>query len=270
LQKRDKFKGGLFMSNFYSDNTIVAFLDILGFKNLVYNSEHSKLIKVYQNLLLPIVQISSSLGKVKVIENGAVADTSKAVVNSIVVSDNIILWTPDASKISFDNIVSVVLILLVSSIYTGIPLRGSISMGPLSMISETNKIDNKLFWNISAVFGKSLVDAYNLEKDQQWSGCIIDKRLYNDNKDPELERFEYLKKSDKVMIYNVPFKCKGKYIEISHYAIDWPRGNEPPPTENMVRNAFSLHNKSIEDEDVKIKIENTIKFLNYSLKNSHK
>jgi len=142
------------MNSFHSENTIVAFLDILGFKDLVNNNGHDKLIRVYQNLLLPIVQHSSTFGKYKVIkkEDGqslAVADSSKAVISSLVISDSIVLWTPIASMKSFIDIAIVVRNLLVSGMYSGLPLRGAISIGPLSMINDTIEMNNELSMSFS-------------------------------------------------------------------------------------------------------------------------
>ncbi|MEY1640583.1 hypothetical protein [Tenuifilum osseticum] len=129
---------------------------------------------------------------------------------------------------------------------------------------------NELSWITTTFFGKSIVDSFNFEKDQQWSGCIIDdkliefyKSLYIDSKDSEIARLEYLEKSGILIKYNVPLKSK---VNMMHYAIDWPKGNKTNPTEDTIKTAFMKHNKSIDSEEVKIKIENTIKFLNYSLK----
>lgn len=143
----------------------VGFLDILGFSDLVTNNSEEKLIQIYEELLAPIVETGLSLPESP--------RPSNFKINSLVISDSIVLWTDDSTEESFFKIITVMGMILFAGIATGIPLRGSITAGSLTRLS--NKYESNTNNVTETVLGKGLVDAYLLEKTQQWSGCIISK-----------------------------------------------------------------------------------------------
>lgn len=65
--------------------------------------------------------------------------------------------------------------------------------------------------------------------------------------------------------YRVP--CSKGFID--YYYVNWvypaKKAFMQHPIEFIITEAFSRHNKSIEDEDVKAKIKNTVDFVKYSL-----
>ena len=111
----------------------VAFLDVLGFSDFVDNNDHSVLINIYNNIFTIFTTLGLACGQVKFVNNNgsgyATPDVSYMNVNSLIVSDSIILWTDNSSPKSFEDIVSCVRQTLSLSFVSGLPLRGSIVEG---------------------------------------------------------------------------------------------------------------------------------------------
>jgi hypothetical protein len=265
------------MNNNNSDIRFVAFLDILGFKNLVENNEHSKLLQLYNNLIIPNVQLSSALGQFKVIVNSegkqiAVPDVSKAKISNVIISDSILCWTENSTMKSFIDLIIVVRNLLIMGFYSGLPLRGGISYGPFSLIKHAQSVGANITWMTLACVGKSIVHSYEIEEKQQWAGCIIDnalieyyKNIYKDKLyDSSLATIEYLVEKNILIKYNVPLKND---TTEEFYTINWPKSVKDKPTEDIIKKAFLMHKKETADPDVTNKIENTISFMNFALKN---
>jgi hypothetical protein len=117
----------------------VAFMDVLGFKDMVENCTHEKLERVYKNAFVTNTTYSLAKGKVVPVHTEAgdfvTPDLSNPLTSCLIVSDSVILWTNDASMLSFINIVSTVGKILASGIYTGRPMRGGIALGEFSTIA---------------------------------------------------------------------------------------------------------------------------------------
>src|SRR5437016_1733681 len=110
-------------------NAFIAFLDILGFSELVERNDHTSLRKKY-DLFLGVVQLDLAGGKFKTEqrdgETVVVGDLTHAKVHALLVSDTLLLWTDKLSMTAFLHIVIVARSLLVSGLFTGFPLRGAI------------------------------------------------------------------------------------------------------------------------------------------------
>lgn len=154
--------------------------------------------------------------------------------------------------------------------FLGIPLRGGITEGIISIIKEQQKsnADNSQFTFV----GKSIVDAYLMEQKQEWSGCIISEsciKLYEQMLDSEANLSDdpqRLKRAVSLpslidrgflLKYNVPFKDE-KFSE--EYVINWVRQFNPKLNEKTIKDSFAAHKKSTNHPDVLRKIENTISF----------
>ena len=251
----------------------VSFLDVLGFKDLVYNNSHESLVGKYQNLFALNAELSLSNGAFTVIEQHgnrvAVADRTKINVNSLVISDSIILWTNNASMKSFIDVVVATRNLLIQGIFVGLPLRGGIALGPLSRLSY--KLDARTDNAIETFIGRGLVDACQTESSQQWSGCVIGatalaryEEQYHEHSATQdnLASVDHLVQSGLIVEYAVPMQGGRE----THTVINWPRGNQSPPTEDTVRKSFGMHNKTVAHPSVTLKIENTVQFLHAMLR----
>ncbi|HEU4963896.1 MAG TPA: hypothetical protein VFV52_08590 [Bacilli bacterium] len=143
----------------------------------------------------------------------------------------------------------------------GVPLRGAITKGPLS-VHEVDYGGNRH----TNVFGKAIVDAYNLEGSQQWSGCIVDKACI-DMIGERITNPVY-----GVVEYCVPLK-KGEVEK--HWCVNWVstlkllRDVKIEIVGELISEAFSKHNKATNIWDVKVKIDNTIRFVNEMMERSN-
>lgn len=255
-----------------NSDVYVAFLDVLGFKDLVNNNSHEDLVRKYQNLFAANTESSLANGAFTVVENDgkrmAMADCTKITVNSIIISDSVILWTPNASMKSFIDIIVATRNMLVQGIFTGMPLRGGIAIGPLSRLS--GRLNSQTENVVETFVGKALVEANQIESSQQWAGCVISPKavaFYTEDYQrhsttlPDLASVDYLIDAGLIINYNVPMHCG---LE-SHTVINWPRGNKTPPSRSTVQQAFGMHKKSTDHPTIQIKINNTLQFLDAML-----
>ena len=92
-------------------------------------------------------------------------DIRRATVNSLLVSDSILIWTEDCRAESFVNLVLTMRSLLAFSVVDGILLRGAISVGPLTAVLDQWPSQTHNFQH--SVFGKAIVDAVEAERKQE-------------------------------------------------------------------------------------------------------
>lgn len=112
--------------------TYLALLDILGFQDLVDKNSHQDLSSIYDNHIRSAVDGCLCHGKVDMIGARAQLRPSEVCLNSLMISDSVLLWTNDDTNASFEELVSVTRALLDSTFRSGLPMRGAISHGPLS------------------------------------------------------------------------------------------------------------------------------------------
>src|ERR1035438_4326326 len=152
----------------------VAFLDILGFKEISNGRTDEHLKSLYERFCGIIVHGLSN-GRYVLSRDGdneyIRPDSQQATVNSLLVTDSVLLWTNDGSAESFDNIIEGVRSLIAFSMIGRIPLRGAISIAPRKLLLEQWPRGIDGFQD--SLFAKAFDDAAKAEKDQQWCGCEI-------------------------------------------------------------------------------------------------
>lgn len=248
-----------------SESTYVAFLDILGFKELVTNNTHEELKHIYN------VVIEKSLDKVANGLEKGILDTQifKADVNFLTVSDSIIIWTDDDSYASFVSIVISVWSAMAEFFIEGIPLRGSITMGPLTTRSTSRMKNNGGTLSSVNIFGKSLVNAYKLESEQEWSGCIIDNKCiekFNDDCNRLGAPLNLIQLEDmSVISLYTPPKKKGSIEQ--QYVVGYPT-NFYDLDISVIRHIFGKFNKNADNWAVERKVLNTALFFSQQQKSS--
>ncbi|OMC73636.1 hypothetical protein BK121_08815 [Paenibacillus odorifer] len=222
-----------------------AFLDILGFKELVMNNTHNELKEIFKNSIYDTID---HIKKAQIDAYVKFQFTDK--LDFLVVSDSIIIWADNTSLKSFLGIVTATTFLTAICMERGVPLRGAISMGNISVIKSGESIN---------VFGDSIVNAYELENKQEWSGVIIDDRCMSINNIKDTTVLKDLKK-EMIVEYNVPMK-RGQIRQ--YFVCNWTASlfNKEMNSEGII-NSFSSHNKKIDNWAVKLKVDNTIKFFN--------
>lgn len=253
-----------------NDEKFVLFLDILGFKDLIYNNTADEVKDIYNNQVIktigPALQLASliygfplTLSHV-VTPKHTLEDTIQELFEIHIMSDSVIIWTKDNSNETLIKFFSFTSVFLSMTFIMGVQLRGAISIGD---VSELRTAVNNIVQ--SCVVGKGIVNAYSLEGKQNWMGCIVDEKCL---KNIPIEQIELLisKKNSSLVRYNVPIKTKNKKGKIifdseMNYVINWT--NAPGIIEddiNFFKDNFSRFNKNIETKDVENKIKNTFNF----------
>ncbi|MBO7242652.1 MAG: hypothetical protein J6V19_03205 [Alistipes sp.] len=166
-------------------NRCVAFLDIMGFKDLVARNTHQK---IYE-MLNAITQIQN------IIEY---SDKDSIFITKF--SDSIAIFSKDSKTESVQVFMGAVGYLFANCIRMEIPIKGAISYGQISV-----DIDNSLF------FGQPIIDAYLLEEELKYYGVILHHSAVNilDQRKLLVENF--------VKHIETPLKCG----RIFHYNLDW-------------------------------------------------
>ncbi|HDX9588230.1 TPA: DUF262 domain-containing protein [Bacillus pseudomycoides] len=235
-----------------------AFLDILGFKDLVNNNSNESLIDLYSKVIDGSVESALSKGQINIDENGNIKpDLGFASVNTLVISDSILFWTNHDHPWSFIDLIIVVREVLYNSMKAGIPLRGAIARGPI-VTQQSNKSKENILIHRFTVVGKALVEAYKKEAIQDWSGCLIDEECIKSLSDSVIsDHLDVLINNNILIKYKVPYKS-GNIKE--EYVLNWVGKKLSYET---VRESFSMHNKGVDNWAVESKIKNTIEFLTH-------
>lgn len=243
--------------------TYIAFLDILGFKDLVTHNSQSDLHSIMSKLFTNIEQ-SIALQREKKPEKGqnyqsGIFDFTDSKINCLNISDSIIFWTINEAEDSFRDLVFIMKYFLNGAIEAGIPLRGAITYGDIDLIN--NSSNSPTFIKQQSLVGKGLLDAYNLEKYQNWSGCFIEESAIEQYEKSATVKFNQLRIWGFVTNYKIPFTNGSK----KGWVINWPQGqfigrSIPKMSEQKLRDAFVKHKKNATDYRVIEKINNTIEF----------
>lgn len=196
-----------------NNEKIIAYFDILGYKELI---ERSKLEDVRDKMY-------GLLDKVNNLTNNPNIDVySKNDLDYIIFSDSIIIYSNDISIKSFLNICFTSNVLMYFSFLEGLPLRGAISHGEFYVDKDKN-----------IFFGKALVNAYMTEGKQKWSGACICEETINyflDNNSKIMNTL--IEKTQSLIKYDIPigfkhkeineFKCNknGNLVEFNNIDVD--------------------------------------------------
>ncbi|HLV46678.1 MAG TPA: hypothetical protein VKY32_06515 [Flavobacterium sp.] len=239
----------------------VAFLDILGFKDLVLNNEHGRLIALYEIVFADTVDVALANGKIiiKKEENKLLytPDRSKILVNSIIVSDSVILWTDDCSVKSLIDILISTKYLLNHSFVMGFPLRGAMSKGEFSAFTRNNMSCKNN--SINTYLGRALVEAYQLESQQNWSGFIIEEKDLVPEEVVDFNLLQCLINNNLICNYPIPFKEK---MEGNYFSINWLDSNIFKKNTNDLKGCFEQYEKSSDNDKAQEIIRNTLDFIN--------
>lgn len=129
-------------------NRIVAFIDVLGFKNIIY-SDTTEPINAYYSFLLS--NFSKSI--------------QKEDFDYLLISDSIVVYTDDGIE-NLSKIIKLVNKLQAGLLGKGIIVRGAISHGDL-YVDKTHNI----------IVGKGLINSYSLELKAKYPRVIIDRSI---------------------------------------------------------------------------------------------
>lgn len=161
---------------------IVAFLDIMGFKDMV--ARHFETIKD------KLEKLSSFIG-----------ETMDENYQYMIFSDSIILYAKSDGMEVFKSLLTKVSKIIEKSISLGLPIKGAIAKGECTV-----SLSYKPFF-----FGQPIIDAYTLEENVVLYGVV----LHNTVEDMALELSRV--NSDFVFDFNVPLKGGNS----NHFVLNW-------------------------------------------------
>lgn len=232
----------------YTKKRYVAFIDILGFKSIFNNIRNPDDLGDQMSVILQSSIRSALLGKsVNVDDEFDLSGISSIKVYQF--SDAIVLYTEDDNDDTLEDLVITLNLLFAQSIIRGFPLRGAITYGDLYVKG-------------SIVVGKPLIEAYQLEGRQEWSGLIVDCDI-----NPQM--LSQLKSEKLIVDHEVTLKdqknTENLIIE-EHLVINWPQycGLRISSPEEFKRNFSRFSGELQKIEHIK-KRERTLDFFKNNL-----
>ncbi|MCD4679069.1 MAG: hypothetical protein K8S00_01655 [Bacteroidales bacterium] len=145
----------------------ICFLDIMGFKDMVYSYSHDE-------IKTKLIGLSQSLQKIidviKSVQKGELnyRQFKNCEIRSALFSDSIIFITNEGNPSDFLLLTYAVRKIFLDATKLGIPIKGAISFGLLSA-----NFDKSIF------FGKPLISSYLLQEELQYYGIILDNHAEN-------------------------------------------------------------------------------------------
>lgn len=242
--------------------TFLAFFDVLGFKEFIYNNEMEYIQRMFGNLMRDSQTAVSGEKYIQTNSGMVVPDLKNQKVNCLHVSDSIVFWSNSDTEEDFLEMVKVCYSFYWRSLQTSFPLRGCLIHGEIDFKPFTIENESKSkFYNYS-LFGKGLIEGYLKAESINYAGCFIDKSAINKVEDKTINDLIY---DQKICLYKIPFK-DGTYsyehvfrpIEGEHNDVSFRN------SANGVKRLFTDHMNGKELPDsVKLKMNNTIDFLEY-------
>lgn len=140
-------------------NRFVAFFDILGFKEMVYNNDHETILGKLTFLKEGLNRLGDSNNYAKLKELNMDSDQTK----SVTFSDSIIIFSKGDTENDAIKILNDSLALINTSLAHGIAIKGAMSFGEISVDFEK-----------SLFFGKPIINAYLLHEELEMLALIFD------------------------------------------------------------------------------------------------
>lgn len=249
----------------------LAFLDILGFKDLIENNSLHILEKLYDDLNENIHKalVASNIERYPRPDSEFKQNENVQNLNSLFISDSIILWTDKTGVLDFLELCVSVQLIMNVAIKMGLPLRGAVTYDNLLFKRGVNDESGKIRSHFT-LLGTSLTEAYLNEGQIEMSGCVVtdkcitnhEKEFQNWNGPMEMAvNVEGLLNIGALRKYKVPVKT-GDYKE--QYTIPWfTNGLSNNLSQKFIEESFSAHNKGTDFESVSRKIKNTKEYLTF-------
>lgn len=193
-------------------NYFVALCDILGFKDLVRNTNLSVLVEQHLAWFRKALNHSIIRGEFPEITPPTTELDSHVHIGVVWFSDTILLYSREDTDDAIREVLTAVAWLIFETMVQGkTRIRAGIAYGEAFIDPE-----NSLF------VGQPIIDAYDLEKKQQWSGAALTKSA--------VDRLPEAVRSGKyadwwVTPYEVPLK---KEATLATLAVNWSQGLHPP------------------------------------------
>jgi hypothetical protein len=185
-----------------TDKRFVAFIDILGFKDLVSKNNHAE---IYEQL--------SKISKTKkflenIAENGKILEKYKdAEIYIVSFSDSIVIFSKNDDINNFYFFLLAVRWLFAKTIEAKIPIKGGLAHGEVSL----NKSEQ-------IYFGQAIIDAFMMEEDVNYIGVVAHNTIDNYININKIELQKTRDKLSEVLFEDkTPLKCGN----INHLNLNW-------------------------------------------------
>lgn len=219
----------------------VAFVDILGFQNLIETRPLEEILDKIANVL-SLVPVVSTLGHININEAKYSPNEKFKAVHLCSFSDSFVIASKDASRDSLNSIIAATFLLARGLFMGGLPVRGAIALGEAGIISGTHHI-----------VGKAVVDAIMLERQQSWFGIMFSERILEGK-----NLVEWLHPTIMPLVIEYPVPLKGSLIGRAGHALNWRLNIH---SQIGIRPLLPAPRKDQPDDS--IKIDNTLKFLEF-------
>lgn len=225
--------------NMPKSKSFIALFDILGFKDLIRNDELEDVYKVF-------LRVSNLINDTKEMAGHLQALLETKVVTVLNYSDTFLIYSLDINDIkenridkAFHAILAACDSLFIAANENRLPIRGSITVGDIIVSGDV-------------VMGKPIVEAYEMERQQEWIGCRISREALECISNKAIDEHT---KDLAIIEYEIP--CKSGNVE-RMLAYNWT-GSRPFREGN-----FSILNKRGRiDWTVERKHRNTWEFIKY-------
>jgi len=227
--------------------SFVALFDILGFSEMVKNRELTRVTAIYRRMRKEFKSILTATGTVL---SGRLPISFKSF------SDTFVIYTFDTKTNTKDPFLLLMLgcaSLFIAANRDNLRLRGAVTFG-------------EIYTSKDVVIGKPIVEAFRLEKEQDWIGCCISEECCEKIL-PQIEKYSH--DLNIIIEYEVPLKM-GPVKKM--YAFNWVKAlcfylsivnRGADLNVGQVSGAITFLNEDCgerEDWKVRRKLNNTIKF----------
>lgn len=222
-----------------TDNRFVAFLDILGFKDLVMRKSHEEIYAILNEISKTKKLVENAINLDKVSEVFIDAD-----VYVVTFSDSIIIFSKNDSLENFKYFLFATRWLFTGAFNKQIPIKGGMAYGEVSL----NKKEQ-------IYFGQPIIDAYLMEEDVNYMGIVAHNSI--DSYISGIKDSKLLKSLNGILFEEkTPLKCGN----LTHTNLNWfkiIKIKDQKPDKNDIKFKINLFKKSTSGSARKY-IDNTI------------
>jgi hypothetical protein len=161
-----------------TDNRYVAYIDIMGFKDLVARSKHEDIYGMMKKIAIS-KKINSSVNWGHVNSN---------LISTTMYSDSIMLYSKDGSYESLYSLICATSSLISDLFMEGIPHKGSLAYGIMTLDSKQ-----------SIFFGQPLIDSFLLQEELYFYGIVVHATVE--------EKINSFKESKKKFVFVKDYSC---------------------------------------------------------------
>ena len=181
----------------------VAYMDIMGFRDMMFRRTHQEVLDVMEQFRIPIKQLKKEAKKRLTGQPSIWNIFENTVVRPVIFSDSVLLFSNDDSLGAFENLIWQVTSIIRNALMNGIPMKGALAYG-----EQTADFAKSLY------FGKPLIDAWELQNELVIYGVI----LHHTAEAYLLEKgwIEELEGTD-IVKYATPLK----HGSVDHYLVHW-------------------------------------------------